>query len=333
MIRDRWYPILEASKLGRRPVGLTRLGERLVAWRDASGAPVVSPGFCPHRGADLGQGRVREGQLECPWHGFRFEAGGRCTRMPCEGTGAAIPKAMRLEPIPAREAFGLVWLWWGERREALPEIPFFDEGRDPRGTAQASYVLPYHYSRMVETNLDIHHTPFVHGSVVPVGERVEDFEATIAGDRIDTRGTLRRERGGRGFPFRACLILPGTGLVELTPNLRILVASTPVDEGRTWLWFRYHSSHTRSAWVRSAVAWVAVQSELRVVQRQDWRIFRGMAPGTIDAFPYRFVHADAGIALYRKRRRELLEAQGDAPVATTPAEPATASAPALVVGA
>ncbi|MEN8182396.1 MAG: aromatic ring-hydroxylating dioxygenase subunit alpha [Myxococcota bacterium] len=308
MIPDRWYPILEASKLGRRPVGLQRMGERLVLWRDGSGAPVVLPGFCPHRGADLGQGRVQDGELSCPWHGFRFEAGGRCTRMPCEGREAPIPKALHLAPYPTREASGLVWLWWGEARAELPEIPFFDEGRDPRGTAQASYVLPYHYSRMVETNLDIHHTPFVHGNVIPVGERVDGFEASLQGDRIETRGVLRREGKAEGMTFRADLILPGTGLIELTPKLHILVVSTPVDEGHTWLWFRYHSRYTRLPALRRLLSWLSVQSELRVVQRQDWRIFRSMAPGTIDDFPYRFVHADAGIALYRKRRRELLDA-------------------------
>lgn len=324
MVPDRWYPILESSKLGRRPVGLVRMGERLVVWRAESGAPVVMPGFCPHRGADLAQGRVREGELVCPWHGFRFDAGGRCTRLPCEGSGAPIPKVLRVEPWPAREAFGLVWLWWGERRDALPDIPFFDEGRDLRGTAQASYELPYHYSRMVETNLDIHHTPFVHGNVIPVGERVEGFEATLEGDRIDTCGELRREGRARGFRFRASLILPGTGLIEFTPKIRILVASTPVDEGHTWLWFRYHSRYRPVGLLGRLVSWIAVQSELRVVQRQDWRIFRGMAPGTIDDFPYRFVHADAGIAFYRRRRRELLdEARG----------PASTGAARLVAGA
>ena len=37
MIPDRWYPVLEASKLGRRPVGLQRMGRRLVLWRDGGG--------------------------------------------------------------------------------------------------------------------------------------------------------------------------------------------------------------------------------------------------------------------------------------------------------
>ena len=42
MIPDRWYPILEAAKLRRRPVGIQRMGKRLVAWRDAYGDKPVT---------------------------------------------------------------------------------------------------------------------------------------------------------------------------------------------------------------------------------------------------------------------------------------------------
>ena len=40
-IPNQWYPIFDSSKLKRRkPVGIMRLGERLVLWRDSSGAAV-----------------------------------------------------------------------------------------------------------------------------------------------------------------------------------------------------------------------------------------------------------------------------------------------------
>ena len=94
MVPNRWYPVLEASQLGRKPVGVTRLGRRLVLWRDAAGSAVALPSRCPHRGAALKQGRVVDGELTCPWHGFRFAPDGACTRMPCEGTEATPPRAL-----------------------------------------------------------------------------------------------------------------------------------------------------------------------------------------------------------------------------------------------
>jgi len=319
MIPDRWYPILETAKLRRRPVGVERLGRRLVLWRDARGAAVAMPAACPHRGASLAQGRVRDGEIACPWHGFRFDARGDCTRMPCEGEDAAPPRAMRALPYPVRERYGLVWLYHREdeaepRDEAapLPEIPFFDDlvGSEVRGTSQASYVLPYHYSRMVETNLDLHHSPFVHRAVFPNRPRVDPFEARIEGDRIRSEGTLRAERARTGFDFRVDCLLPNLGFVGLGDDLAIVIAATPVDEQRSWMWFRYYQRHTAFAPLAKAITWIAVQAELRVVQRQDWRIFRELPGGTIDDVASHFVRADQAIALYRRRRRELLEAAG-----------------------
>lgn len=107
--------------------------------------------------------------------------------------------------------------------------------------------------------------------------------------------------------FRADAILPNLGMIELTDKLRLLVASTPMDDGHTWLWFRYYQDYSNLPGVRRAISWLAVQSELRIVQKQDRRIFSGFAPETIDDVDYPMVQADLGIVLYRKRRRELLD--------------------------
>ncbi len=319
MIPNQWYPVLESARLGRRPVGLERLGEVWVAFRDGHRRAVVLPGHCPHRGAALRMGRVVNGELQCPWHGFRFDHGGHCTAMPCEGDEAIVPKAMHLAPPPVTERHGLIWMWWGNAPAEPDAIPFFDELTTPLShTAEASKELPYHYSRMMETNLDIHHTPFVHGNVIPgIGPVVRHFTAEIDGDRVRTHGELCRPGKDHGMPFRADALLPCLSLIELTPKITILVAATPIDANRTWMWFRYYQDYTNLPGLRWFISWFAVQSELRVVQKQDWRIFSGMLPGTIDEVPYHLVKADLGIALYRKRRREMLTSVDNS---TPPAE-------------
>ena len=310
MIPDRWYPILEASKLRKQSIGLKRLGRQLVLWRADDGGPVAADRGCPHRGASLVGGRVEGGELACPWHGFRFDSAGSCTQIPCEGRDARIPKAMRLRTHPVRESHGLLWLWYGAERSSYPELPLLDEMQeDTRNAYEASYTLPYHYSRMVETNLDLHHTPFVHGSVFKHHTRFDDFEAEREGDYIRTRCVARREDGkGRDFPVRADTLLPCLGMVELTPKLQILISATPVDEENTWLWFRYQQRYTTLPGLRKWIAWISVKSELVWVQPQDWRIFETMTPGTLDDSPHCYVTADKGIGLYRRRRAELLDA-------------------------
>lgn len=50
---------------------------RLAVWRAADGSVQAWEDRCPHRGAPLSAGRVRDGQLVCGRHGWRFDAGGR----------------------------------------------------------------------------------------------------------------------------------------------------------------------------------------------------------------------------------------------------------------
>jgi phenylpropionate dioxygenase-like ring-hydroxylating dioxygenase large terminal subunit len=324
MLTNRWYPVLEADRLRQKPIEIKRMGKSLALWRDAENQPHLVPAACPHRGAALGSGRVVDGMLECPWHGFRFDGSGHCILMPCEGPDATIPKAMQLHSYPTREAHGLIWMWWGESRESYPPLPFFESEAERVGSTDASYILPYHYSRMMETNLDIHHTPFVHGNVVPTGTRMVDFDAHVEGDRIYSSGVLVKEKNAsqgtsKGLPFRVDLILPNLVLVELTPKLRILICATPVDETHSWMWFRYCQSYTSSALLGKLITWISVKTELRIVQKQDWRVLEGLVPGTIDAFDYAFVHADKAIALYRKLRAQQLEAQAAKPMESSAA--------------
>ncbi len=309
MIPNRWYPVLESAKLGKRPATVARFDASYVLWRDADGIAHMFGAHCPHRGAHLGQGKVIDGALACPWHGFQFDADGCCRAAPCEGQDGRIPAQLRTHPLPVREAHGLIWAWRGDEREHYPEIAFFDDVTlEPARSAEASYVLPYHYTRMVETNLDIHHTPFVHGSVFPgLGHEVHDYSAHLEGDRIKTRGVFAFRWSKKGLAFRADAILPNLGMIELSDKLRLLVAATPVDATHSWVWFRYYQDYSNLPGIRWLIAWLSVQSELRVVQKQDWRVFSKMTPGTVDDVDYHLVHADLGIALYLKRRRELLQ--------------------------
>ncbi|MCZ6644302.1 MAG: Rieske 2Fe-2S domain-containing protein [Gammaproteobacteria bacterium] len=309
MLENFWYPILEAKQLKKKPQTLLRLNQSWTLWRNAENEPVAFPSFCPHRGADLGQGKVSDGHLECPWHGFGFASDGTCIKTPCQGPDAKVPQTLHIQPATIRSAHGLIWMWHGERREDYPDIPFFDDVTlEAHRSSEMSYVLPHHYTRMVEANLDMHHTPFVHKWSVPgLGAIVRDFHARLEGNRIYTSGQLCRSDQSEGMVFRADVILPNLGMIELTDKLRLLVASTPVDDSHTWLWFRYYQDYSNLPGVRRAISWLAVQSELRVVQKQDWRIFSGFAPGSIDDVDYHLVRADLGIALYHKRRRELLD--------------------------
>jgi phenylpropionate dioxygenase-like ring-hydroxylating dioxygenase large terminal subunit len=112
MIRNQWYVVLESNEVGAQPVGVTRLGEKLVFWRDPEGKVNAAVDRCPHRGAALSIGKMQSGHLQCPFHGFEYDPSGKCVLVPANGRTGVIPNAMLLKTYPTQEAHGLIWLWW-----------------------------------------------------------------------------------------------------------------------------------------------------------------------------------------------------------------------------
>jgi phenylpropionate dioxygenase-like ring-hydroxylating dioxygenase large terminal subunit len=316
IIPDRWYAIEESRRLRRRPRALTRMGRRLVLWRRADGAPVAMEDRCPHRGAALHRGRVHGDEIACPYHGFRFDAAGRCTRMPCEGSAARTPRGMEVGTFPLREAHGLLWLWWGTPRADYPSIPWFHELDGSAGSAGSAVEWDVPHERLIESHFDLHHFPFLHRSTggFAVGPRLDPYEVEEGGDWIRTRGTLRREDQdpARGFAFRVEFQAPNLVLFELSKRIRFIAVTTPVDEARSWLYARYYQDYVALPGLRSVLAWLALELDWKVFQNlQDLPVLRSLEPSHADRHAYRLVRADAGSAAYLKLRERLL--QGDEP--------------------
>ncbi len=318
MIPNQWYPICLSHELRRRPLGLARMGRRLVAWRDGDGRAVVMDERCPHRGAARSDGRVRDGQLECPWHGFRFDAEGACRRIPCEGPDAKISAGLSTPAYPTREANGLLWLFWcAEVSEAvpaglLPEIPWFEEFREPsRSEASAAIDWPMNYVRSIESNFDVHHFPFVHGSVLPgMGERIDPLEVEVEGTSIRTRGQLRRQGRERGLAFEIDFEVPSLTRLAFQ-GFSFIVADCPVDEHNTRRHAIYRQSWLDVPLLGRFLTWSFMMLDWKWLQnRQDLKIALGQRPAAPDLAVEHLVHADAGTAAYRKLRHDLLRKAG-----------------------
>src|SRR5215472_4530981 len=85
MLTDFWYPALRSSQL-RGKKKLTKallLGIPLVVGRDEQGRAFAMRDSCPHRGMPLSYGTVYGQQIECPYHGWRFDVhSGTCREIP-----------------------------------------------------------------------------------------------------------------------------------------------------------------------------------------------------------------------------------------------------------
>ena len=173
------------------------LDEPLVVWRDHDGAAVVAPDRCPHRGAALSGGHLVDGQLQCPYHGFRFDGSGRCTLVPSSGPTAAISRRLDLEPIRAVERHGLIWvLLSGDELAPLPNWNGIDEpGRQWVMCAPTTWQAAA--LRHAENFCDQGHFPYIHAATFGSAEEAEVPPIVVTQDEhelhfeLDTVQVLR----------------------------------------------------------------------------------------------------------------------------------------------
>lgn len=305
---EAWWPLCASRALSsRRPLGVQRLGRRLVLWRDAQGAARAAPAACPHRGTDLSLGKVRQGRLQCAYHGFQFEGDGRCVAVPCEGRDAKIPPGLHLRPIEVSEAHGFVFGWLG--RGAPGPLTLFPEDPDPGGAmAVREMIWPVRWSRAVEAMLDLHHLPFAHARISPPGlSRLDPYEARFDEQGIlRSQGEIRREGAASGWKMTIDLAPPSLLIVSLGHGIGGVVAVTPMDAERTWLGVRYF---VRVPWlgalpfVNRIAAEISIMGELWLVQPDDLRMVANAYPRSGGVEHEQLVHADKAIALWHAWRR------------------------------
>ncbi len=155
-----WHPVAQSADVAGGPVAARLLERDLVLWRDDAGAVHAWADQCPHRGAKLSLGRVQAGRLECPYHGWQFEASGQCVHVPALPSFTP-PSGHCARRFGAREACGLVWVQLVEGDAALPVFAAESDAR-LRKLNCGPYDVATSAPRLVENFLDMAHFGFVH---------------------------------------------------------------------------------------------------------------------------------------------------------------------------
>lgn len=173
LLRRFWHPVASASELaatdgGRGPLPTRLLGENLVL-ADLGDGPVALRDRCLHRSTRLSGGWLADAPdggraIQCPYHGWQWDGGGRCVGIPSlpgARPGGGLP-ARRVAAFEATVRYGLIWVRleseWGT---AIPACPAYD---DPamRAVAGDPYTWPTSLERRVENFTDLAHFAWVH---------------------------------------------------------------------------------------------------------------------------------------------------------------------------
>jgi nitrite reductase/ring-hydroxylating ferredoxin subunit len=167
---EGWFQVGYSDDLARGQ--MTRLryfGRDLVLFRTQGGVAQVLNAHCPHVGANLAVGGTVVGEyIQCPFHNWRYDVGGRCREIPYS---AHIPDGAVVGAWPTEERSGLIFMWHSPMgNEPQWEPPVFSEYGDPawKGYIRKHWILRTTIQEVCENAVDGGHLPAVHSPGVDI---------------------------------------------------------------------------------------------------------------------------------------------------------------------
>jgi phenylpropionate dioxygenase-like ring-hydroxylating dioxygenase large terminal subunit len=278
--RRWWYPLARSSELGSRPLAVTLMDTPLVVFRGAEGTPAVVLDRCAHRNYPLSLGRVTgDGLLECGYHGWSYDGGGRCRAVPGLRQ-VRTQSTWHVPSYPTVEQDGFVWVW-GEPETEPTRAPFPLPVVDGPGAGQTVFRcdLDATLRSASENALDVPHTAFLHRglfrggaprTITAVRRPMEDgVEVQYLGEPVGMGPIRLGTATGRTFDHWDRFLLPSIAQIEYAVEGWFRIVNTilqlPLSPFRTRAWFVVRfSSRLPASLVRTVV-----RQQGRHILRQD----------------------------------------------------------------
>jgi len=148
-----------------KPHSLGVFGTRLVVFPDQEGQLKGLTAWCPHMGADLGLGELKDGTVACRFHGWQWGGDGGCKHIPY---AKRIPPKARIQTWQTMEDNGLLFVWNDpEGNPPPPEVTiprmeqaFSDEWSD---WSIVKWTINNNCRELIDNQSDLAHFETVHG--------------------------------------------------------------------------------------------------------------------------------------------------------------------------
>ena len=262
LMRRYWIPVLHSEELPEPdcpPVRVKLMSERLLAFRDTSGAVGLIDEFCAHRGVSLWFGRNEEGGLRCPYHGWKYDTSGTCIEVPSEPAESGFCRKVRLKSYPCVEKGGVVWTYMGPPA-VQPAFPAFEWLELP---VSHRFIKKRHqesnWLQAMEGGIDGSHVSWLHSGELKSDPLHVSKGANFQGDRtpkfevVESAGGLligtRRNADEGHYYWRVTqFILPWyTMIPPYGSNALNGHAWVPIDDGNVVTWsFTWHPTRPLS---------------------------------------------------------------------------------------
>ena len=183
--KNAWYVACMPEEIAEKPLGRQICGEKMVLYRGVEGAAKALEDFCPHRGAPLSLGSVRDGNLVCGYHGLEMGCDGKTVAMP----GQRVRGFPCIKSFPVIERYGFIWVWPGDPAQADPaKLHHLAWAESPDWAYGGGlYYIKCDYRLMVDNLMDLTHETYVHSSSIGQKEIDEAPVTTrVDGDAVIT---------------------------------------------------------------------------------------------------------------------------------------------------
>ena len=248
VLLNDWYPVMRSDALvADRPSAACLFGQDLVLWR-SDGQIAAWRDLCIHRGTRLSLGRVENGLLVCPYHGWHYDGTGACVRFPAHPEQVPPAKA-RATTYQVKERYGLVWVSLGQPEVDVPDFPEEDDASYRKVLCGPSAVVNASAPRIIENFLDVAHFAFVHQGILGDLDHPEvpDYRVEVEPDGILARDILAYQPDPYGtgsgaqviYTYRVWRPFAAYLAKDLQDGARFTLAVflTPHSETRTTAWF------------------------------------------------------------------------------------------------
>ena len=247
-LQNMWYPICRSDALGNQPLGLTRLGHDLVAWRESSGRVHVQQDTCLHRGAKLSLGTIVNNTLRCSYHGWCYDAEGKCVTIPTSRAAEErLAPRLCLRGFPAQERAGLIWCFFAADSDEARDVPQLMIPEELEDAEWSGFICESNWKAnwilVLENLADPMHGVFLHNQSLTLSKGTLEDEMLV---KRTADGFIVEREGQRGVNFDWSEIFGRDVLwvrldipLPFGPKgvLRILCFATPIDEGSSLVYF------------------------------------------------------------------------------------------------
>ena len=332
-LREAWYYAVPGRRV--RPGAMLAkimLGEPVLIGRDAAGMPFALRDLCPHRGMRLSAGSFDGHEIECCYHGWRFDSAGQCTAIPSLVPGQAFtPARIRTRAYPALEVQGNIWVFFGDDPAAAPAIPILEGFEDAAPCLVETLRFAASIDHAVVGLMDPAHGPFVHRawwwrSRRSIQAKAKAFAPSPFGFTMNRHTPSANSRA-----YRLLGGAPETEIVFRLPSVRIeqiragrhlvgnLTAITPIDDLATEI---NHCIYWTSPWLSALKP--LLRRYVRAFLQQDRAIMERQQHGLRFDPPLTLIDdADTQAKWYYRLKREYRRARAEARPFENPVEPRT----------